>query len=144
MIDAGFQNVSPDAKDSKNFSWGATALLNGPDPKRVVSAKSMGNDFGFTDRLDYIFVKNFNTSAQSEMIGNTYPEGPSIWQCGTEKCFATDHAGVVAIFKVPVGNSAVDAPLPTHSRFPIGIWHVIGIAFIALLFWRFAHSRKRR
>jgi hypothetical protein len=144
MFDAGFQNVSPDAKDPKNFSWGATALLNGPDPKRVAASKNMGSEFGFTDRLDYIFIKNFNSSAQSEMIGNTYPEGPSIWQCGTEKCFATDHAGVVATFKVPGGNSAVDAPLPTHSRFPLGIWHVIGIALIALLFWRFAHSRKGR
>jgi endonuclease/exonuclease/phosphatase family metal-dependent hydrolase len=59
------------------------ALLTGPDPKRAEAAKQMGNPYGFTDRLDYIFVKNGVTGKTSKVIGLKPP-------------FGTDHAGVVS------------------------------------------------
>ncbi len=144
MIDAGFNNSSPEATDPKNFSWGATALLNGADPKRLKAAQEMGNEFGFTDRLDYIFTKNITGSISSSMIGNTYPEGPSIWQCGDQRCFATDHAGVVATLDIPSNKNGIDQPLASHARFPLGIWHLIGVLILTFFIWRFAHSRRPR
>jgi endonuclease/exonuclease/phosphatase family metal-dependent hydrolase len=42
----------------------------------------MGNKYGFTDRLDYIFVKNGVNVLTSKIIGRDPPYG-------------TDHAGVV-------------------------------------------------
>jgi Endonuclease/Exonuclease/phosphatase family len=146
MRGAGFINASPDENDPKNFSWGATALLNGPDSNRIDAAKKMGNDFGFTDRLDYIFTKNVSANISSEMVGNTWPEGRSIWDCKSEKCFATDHAGVVATISLPAVSGATGefTTLPTHSRFPLGIWHLIGVLAITIVIWRFAHSRNAR
>lgn len=144
MVDAGFTNVSPSPTDPKNFSWGAGALLDGPDSKRQEAAKIMGNYFGFTDRLDYIFTKNMAAPISSAMVGNTWPEGASIWQCGSKHCFASDHAGVVATILLPSGKNQVDAPLPDHARFPLGIWHLIGVLIITFFIWRFAHSRRAR
>ena len=146
MRDAGFVNVSPDENDPKNFSWGATALLNGPDPLRAVEAKKMGNDFGFTDRLDYIFTKNFGVKISSSMAGNTWPTGISIWDCKTEKCFATDHAGIVAAIELPAISNANGEfkPLPSHARSPFGIWHLILVLAVTVMIWRFAHSRRAR
>mgnify|MGYP003336156061 FL=1 len=144
MRDAGFVNVSPDENDPKNYSWGATALLNGPDPLRAVEAKKMGNDFGFTDRLDYIFTKNFGVKISSEMVGTTWPTGISIWDCKTKKCFATDHAGIVATIELPdISNANMEfKPLPSHARTPIGIWHLILVLAVTVMIWRFAHSRR--
>lgn len=136
MIDAGYENASPNAKDAKFFTWGAGALLNGPDPKREVVAKSYGNQFGFTDRLDYIFTKNVYANSSSKIIGNIYPDGTSIWDCGNEKCFASDHAGVVATVELPRGAKSVDPALPDHARFPLGLWHFLAIAIVTLISWR--------
>lgn len=83
MLQAGYKDVSPDAANPLNFTWGMNALLTGPDPKRAESAKQMGNPYGFTDRLDYIFVKNGVTGKTSKIIGLKPP-------------FGTDHAGVVS------------------------------------------------
>lgn len=146
MLSAGYSNVSPDAKDPKNFSWGATALLDGPDKERDAAAKAMGNEFGFTDRLDYIFTKNISTALNSQMVGNTYPDGLSIWDCGAKKCFATDHAGVVATVGIArdQGDLDIGQRLPSHNRSPIGIWHLAFAAIVTLVIWRFAHSRNAR
>jgi hypothetical protein len=69
MRDAGFTDSGPDASDPSTYSWGMNALLTGPDPKRAQAAATMGNKFGFTDRLDYIFVKNGIKVLTSKMIG---------------------------------------------------------------------------
>jgi endonuclease/exonuclease/phosphatase family metal-dependent hydrolase len=139
MLEAGFKNASPDAEDPKFFSWGAAALLDGPDPKRAEVAASYGNQYGFTDRLDYILTKNVYANSSSKMIGAIYPDGSSIWDCGEageKKCFASDHAGVVATIELPRGAGAVDPALPDHARFPLGFWHVVAIAIISLISWR--------
>lgn len=144
MIDAGFVNASPDALDPKYFTWGASALLNGPDPKRNEFANNLGNQYGFTDRLDYVFAKNVYAINSSKVIGNIYPDGSSIWDCGTEKCFASDHAGIVATIEIPRGASAQDPALADHARFPLGIWHFLAIALVSFLSWRIARRFRRR
>ena len=143
MIDAGFENASPDADDPRYFTWGASALLNGPDPKREADAEKFGNQYGFTDRLDYIFTKNVYATTSSKLIGNIYPDGSSIWDCGSEKCFASDHAGIVATIEIPRGASAQDDALPDHARFPLGLWHFIAIALVSLMSWRIARRFRR-
>lgn len=136
MIDNGFKNLSPDAEDPKNFSWGASDLLNGPNPKRAAVARTFGNEFGFTDRLDYVFGRNGVTSESSKIIGNTWPNGESIWDCGNERCFATDHAGVVATVSIPAATMEIDPPLPAHSRFPLGLWNSAGLIILAFFAMR--------
>ena len=83
MVRAGYTNASPDVLNPLNYTWGMNALLTGVDPKRAVSAKQMGNPYGFTDRLDYIFIKNGLTQKSSKIIGIKPPYG-------------TDHAGLVS------------------------------------------------
>ncbi len=143
MIEAGFKNASPDAEDPKHFSWGASALLDGPDPKRAQVATQYGNQYGFTDRLDYIFTKNVYSNISSKMIGNIYPDGSSIWDCGKKKCFASDHAGVVATIEIPRAVNTQDPALPEHARFPIGFWHFVGIGVGALFIWRITRRFRR-
>jgi endonuclease/exonuclease/phosphatase family metal-dependent hydrolase len=144
MIEAGFSNASPDAQDPKHFSWGSAALLDGPDPKRAQVAAQYGNQYGFTDRLDYIFTKNVYANISSKMIGNIYPDGSSIWDCGNKKCFASDHAGVVATIEIPRGVSSQDPALAEHARFPLGFWHYVGLALVALFGWRISRRIRRR
>jgi len=144
MIDAGFTNASPDATDPRYFTWGASALLNGPDSNRIEVAKEFGNQYGFTDRLDYIFTKNVYATVSSKLIGNIYPDGSSIWDCGDEKCFASDHAGLVATIEIPRSMANQDPALPDHARFPLGIWHFVAIALVSLISWRIARRFRRR
>lgn len=143
MLDAGFKNASPDFKDPRYFTWGATALLNGPDPARLPSAKEFGNQYGFTDRLDYIFTKNAYATISSKIIGNVYPDGSSTWDCGGSKCFASDHAGVVATVELPRGAATEDPPLPAHARFPLGLWHFVALGLVTLFSWRIARRFRR-
>ena len=143
MIDAGFTNASPDATDPRYFTWGASALLNGPDSNRIEVAKEFGNQYGFTDRLDYIFTKNVYATVSSKLIGNIYPDGSSIWDCGDEKCFASDHAGLVATIEIPRSMAIQDPALPDHARFPLGIWHFVAIALVSLISWRIARRFRR-
>jgi len=78
------------------------------------------------------------------MIGNIYPDGSSIWDCGTEKCFASDHAGVVATIELPRAANQQDPALPDHGRFPLGIWHFVAFVLVALISWRVARRISRR
>jgi endonuclease/exonuclease/phosphatase family metal-dependent hydrolase len=144
MIEAGFVNASPDAKDPKHFSWGASALLDGPDPKRAKVAAEYGNQYGFTDRLDYVFTKNVYANVSSKMIGNIYPDGSSIWDCGDKKCFASDHAGVVATIEIPRGVNLQDPALPDHARFPLGFWHFFALGLVLLSALLIARRIRRR
>ncbi|MBM3720805.1 MAG: hypothetical protein FJW47_02765 [Actinobacteria bacterium] len=144
MIDAGFTNASPDATNPRYFTWGASALLNGPDSNRIEVAKEFGNQYGFTDRLDYIFTKNVYATVSSKLIGNIYPDGSSIWDCGDGKCFASDHAGLVATIEIPRSMANQDPVLPDHARFPLGIWHFVAIALVSLISWRIARRFRRR
>jgi hypothetical protein len=131
MRDAGFTDSGPDASDPSTYSWGMNALLTGPDPKRAQAAATMGNKFGFTDRLDYIFVKNGIKVLTSKMIGQTPPYG-------------TDHAGVVTQLNVTALGSVISAPLDAHHRFPISFWKGVGLLLLALITWRIVRRFRSR
>jgi len=140
-----------------------SALLAGPDAKRYKAAKLVGNDFGFTDRLDYIFYRNGVKVLSAKIVGNTWPQG-STWACTNEEqmknasklaklmkidlpaerfCNDTDHASVVAKVLVPT-NSIQSAALPDHAPFPISFWNWVGIAFAALIAAFIALRVRRR
>ena len=134
MVDAGFTDAGPDAQDPANLTWGESALLAGPDLARLPAAQAMGNAAGFTDRLDYVFVRNGVRPVDAHLIGQTWPRGDDMWPCRTAEqmtntqeaaaamgvqppngavCAPTDHAGIVAGLAVPQSTQA-DAPLPSH------------------------------
>ena len=122
MRHAGFSDSGPDALDPHNYSWGTNALLTGPDPIRKKAALVMGNEHGFTDRLDYVFLKNGTTSIAASIIGNTALQG---------KTWATDHAGLVVKVQIPE-NSRISAPLDPHNPFPISFWNWVGLILLAI------------
>ena len=134
MRAAGFTDAGPDAMDPANLSWGESALLAGPDLARLPDAERMGNDAGFTDRLDYVFVRNGVQPVAAHLIGETWPRGDDMWPCRTAEqlantqaaatamgvrppdgavCAPTDHAGIVAELAVPQ-STRIDAPPPSH------------------------------
>jgi len=131
MREAGYTDSGPDASDPSTYSWGMNALLTGPDAERAQAAKKMGNNFGFTDRLDYIFVKNGVNVLTSKMIGQTAPYG-------------TDHAGVVTELNITALGSVVSAPLDAHNRFPISFWKGVGLLLLALFTWRIVRRFRHR
>ena len=165
MKRSGFFDASPDPQNPSNFTWGASALLAGPEKNRYQSAVAMGNTNGFTDRLDYVFIKNGVTSISAQIIGNQWPVGLSTWQCNTPEqvantkliaslekidipnvgfCFATDHAGVFATMGVSdVANSAGDIAPPAHKPFPISFWQWVGIAILLFIGWRLRRRLRR-
>jgi endonuclease/exonuclease/phosphatase family metal-dependent hydrolase len=130
MRKAGFTDVGPDAQNGENFTWGMNALLTGPDKVRYQAALKMGNKYGFTDRLDYILLKNGAKVVSSKIIGNTPPKS-GLWP--------SDHASVVAEVALPA-YSEVSTPLDSHKPFPISFWNWIGIALVialgSLITWR--------
>jgi endonuclease/exonuclease/phosphatase family metal-dependent hydrolase len=126
MSESGYKDAGPDSLDPKNFTWGMNALLTGADPKRLIAAKSMGNDYGFTDRLDYIFSKNGTEVITSQIVGR-------------QGDYGSDHAGVVATIALLNQSNAISEKLPAHAPFPINFWQmVLGvlILLIAILSWR--------
>jgi endonuclease/exonuclease/phosphatase family metal-dependent hydrolase len=123
MKEAGFNDAGPDSSDPTTYTWGMNALLTGPDPDRLKSAQGMGNEYGFTDRLDYIFTKNGVDVSTSQIIGYKAP-------------YATDHAGVFAEFTILNTLAGISAPLDSHKPFPISFWQLVGIALLALIIWR--------
>lgn len=154
MRDAGYIEADPNPLLPENYSWGTSALLAGPDGMRFDEAKKMGNEYGFSDRLDYVFIKNGIKELSSTIIGNTWPENENVWQCSNEEqisntqeiaqrmgiaspdsgmCLATDHAGVVSTLVLDGSKSARSADLPEHKPFPISFWQRVGIALLTLL-----------
>ena len=130
MVEAGFNDAGPDASEPTTYTWGMNALLTGPDPDRLKSAQGMGNEYGFTDRLDYIFTKNGVAVTTSQIIGYKAP-------------YATDHAGVFAEFTILNTLAGESAPLPEHKPFPISFWQWVGIALLALIIWRIKRRLTR-
>ena len=164
MRRAGFVDSGPDAMDGANYSWGMSALLAGPDITRYQAGLAMGNRYGFTDRLDYIFSKNGVKVLSAKVVGNTWPQG-STWQCDNEEqmnnalliademkidmpssnfCNDTDHASVVGKFVLP-NSTALSPALDSHAPFPISFWNWVGIFNVsvigALIYWR---KRRRK
>jgi hypothetical protein len=131
MSESKFTDAGPDASEPATYTWGMNALLTGADPKRQSAATKMGNKFGFTDRLDYIFVKNGIDVVSSKIIRQSPPYG-------------SDHAGVVSQLRVSAEGSVVSAALAAHSRFPISFWEGVGLALLALIIWRIVRKIRRR
>lgn len=159
MIEAGFAEISPDALDPQNFTWGADALLAGPTPNRMKPSLDMGGNGIFTDRLDYIFVKNGESAINGALIGNQWPEGLDTWRCSSDaqmalsqsgakglgkrlpvapregRCLPSDHAGVAGAADLPA-NDGRDLPLPERARSPLTLWPVVGGVALLVLIWR--------
>lgn len=131
MSQAGYKDAGPDSLDPKNYTWGMNALLTGADTKRLVAAKSMGNEYGFTDRLDYIFSKNGTESVASEIIG-------------TQGEYGSDHAGVVATIALLNQSNVISQTLPKHAPFPISFWQIVMIILILLSTWFYWRRKKNQ
>lgn len=131
MGQAGFVDAGPASTLPENYTWGMNALLTGPDPDRLKAAKVDGNSAGYTDRLDYIFVKNGVSVTSSQLIGANPPNNLN-----------TDHAGVVATVEITADISQRSADLPAHAPFPISFWQWVGIAVLVGVV--FFVIRKRR
>jgi len=165
MIGAGYTDSGPDATDPLNLSWGASGLLAGPDLERLAAAKAMGNPYGMTDRLDYVFTRNGVTVRQAELVGNDWATEGGTWACTTPAqienaeaaakamgvtlpasgaCLPTDHAGVVATLAAPASD-VDDPPLPERVGFPFTRWAVgIGALVLMVLAVRGLVRRRRR
>lgn len=174
MRKAGYVSAGPDDFDPAYYSYGASALLAGPDPVRLQDALQMGNPSGFTDRLDYIFVRNGVSPDSGELVGSVWPNGPRIWKCGSAEqrantaaagevlaaaggqapetdeglCLPSDHAGVVVTVLVDSSGSVADDPPPTeHDPFRLVWWHVllvVAVLLALLVRWRIRRRRRRR
>jgi hypothetical protein len=137
--------------------------LAGPDPDRLVVALEEGNQAGFTDNLDHVFLANGATVVDSRRIGHEWPDGEDVWECsspdqvettetasslqaeagvgepiaGRGVCLPTDHAGAVAVVDVSAGPAGVvtEAAPPDHDSFRIGLlgWIVIILVVLVLL-----------
>ena len=125
MVAGGFTDAGPDSTAPGNRSWGGAVDLAGPDAARVDAARAMGNDRGFTDRLDYVFVRNGAEVVRAYLVGATWPEGEGTWPCGERVCMASDHAGVVAEVMIPV-SASIDARLGIDPSRPWTIIVVLG------------------
>jgi len=160
MVEAGYTDAGPDAQDPANYTWGSNALLAGPDAERVEAALEMGNQAGWTDRLDFVFVRNGVQVTSAEVIGNTWPDGPNNWACadplqvqnteavsaalaaagvgspitGSGVCLPTDHAGIVAQLSVtPAADTAAAPVLATNkSWFNKQLAALLGVLVVLL------------
>jgi hypothetical protein len=84
MRGAGYTDIGPDADDPMHYTWGSEAELAGPDSRRIEAALELGNPYGFTDRLDYVFVRNGVTVKSKNsptVIGNVWPDSADNWIC---------------------------------------------------------------
>lgn len=116
MTEAEYVDAGPDSLDPKNFTWGMNALLTGADSERLNYGKQLGNLVGYSDRLDYVFVKNGIQVISSGLIGAS----PS-------NNLNTDHAGVFATLQIDSDVTTRSADLPEHAPFPISFWQGVGI-----------------
>jgi hypothetical protein len=82
----------------------------------------MGNFAGYSDRLDYIFVRNGAIPVASQLIGALPPNNLN-----------SDHAGVVSLITIDSEITERSADLPEHAPFPISFWQWVGLAISALI-----------
>ena len=164
MRKSGYLDAGPDAINATNFTWGMSALLAGPDLNRYKAAKQMGNNQGFSDRLDYIFYKNGIQPLNSKVVGNNWPYSESTWECSNEEqinntqllaeqmqvispdtgiCLESDHAGIFTTLTIPADVNGSSPELPSHKPFPISFWQWVGIAIVALITFLIIKRRRR-
>lgn len=111
MRQAGYTDIGPDVFDGANYTWGSQSELAGPDPKRVDAALAMGNDYGFTDRLDYVFVKNgvkVKSKKSPQIIGNVWPNGSDNWTCENT---ASQISNTEAMSQILADAGVIDEPV---------------------------------
>jgi hypothetical protein len=132
MTEASFIDSGPDPLLPENYTWGMNALLTGPDPVRFKVAKQLGNNAGYTDRLDYVFVKNGVKVNSSGLIGATPPNNLN-----------TDHAGIVATLTINSNVVERSSDLPEHAPFPISFWQWVGIGIIVLIVGVIIRRKRR-
>ena len=149
MLEAGFVDAGPDSLDPENATWGASALLAGPDLDRLNSG--VGDAYGYTDRLDYVFVRNGVDVRNVQFVGETWPNADQLWECtdpaqrsnaeqaarilgstlGAALCLPTDHVGILASLQLPMGTTADLPETPQPSAPPLG-W-IVAISALALI-----------
>ena len=163
MIEAGFVDAGPNSLDPENATWGASALLAGPDLDRLNSG--VGDAYGYTDRLDYVFVRNGVNVRNVQFVGEAWPNSDELWECtdpaqrsnaeqaagilgstlGAALCLPTDHVGIVASLQLPTGTTADLPPTAQPSATPLGwIVAISVLAFVALLVAVMIVRRRRR
>lgn len=150
MLAAGFVDAGPDSLDTANATWGASALLAGPDLDRLALAGQ--NPFGYTDRLDYLFVKNGVQVLDTELIGQSWPLGDHLWTCddpeqltnaqsaaavmgvqlGSAVCLPSDHVGLFVSLQLPAASSA-DFPGTVEESSRAWLWVAGIVALIAIV-----------
>ncbi len=133
IMQSGFQSVGPDEADPRHYTWGMNALLTGPDPSRLPAAIEMGNPTGFTDRLDYIFVKGPINVLQAKLVGQS-----------ADQKWVSDHAGIVARFEISQPIEYQEVRLAEHTRFPLGFWQLVGFGLVALAGFGIARKRRKK
>lgn len=118
MRKGGYQDVGPDVFDAMNYTWGSQSELAGPDSSRVDTALAMGNPYGFTDRLDYMFVKNgvkIKSKNSPAIIGNVWPYSSDNWTCGTNDpeppLGVTQEQNTADVSKVLADAGVIDEPI---------------------------------
>jgi endonuclease/exonuclease/phosphatase (EEP) superfamily protein YafD len=168
MTAAGFADAGPDATDPRNLSWGASALLAGPDLERLAAAQKMGNPWGMTDRLDYVWTRNGATASKARLVGADWPVQGETWACRTDAqlanaeaaaramdadlpqsgvCMPTDHAGVVATLAITAGGgqdaALVDRSGPNWGRV-VAVAVLVGLVVLLVVGIRALRRRRRR
>jgi endonuclease/exonuclease/phosphatase family metal-dependent hydrolase len=172
MRAAGYTSAGPADDDPAYATWGSSALLAGPDPQRLRAALPDGNTAGYTDRLDYVFLRNGATVRSAALVGEQWPGGDT-WACDDPQqeadtaaamavlreagvgdlpdpaagiCVPTDHVGVVATVAVAGPADAPDEPLPRNDPFRLVWWHVLlgALVGIVLLVLLLRRARRRR
>ena len=158
MVDAGYTDVGPDATDPANATWGADGLLAGPDLDRVEAAVTAGNPYGYTDRLDYVFVRNGVSVLSAEILGEDWPNGTSTWPCDDPEqvantasaaealgapapeagvCLASDHAAIVATVALSEPGEAADGSSTSGNAGDEGgtgpvVWVMAGVGVVVV------------
>lgn len=153
IVDAGYTDAGPDATDPANTTWGADALLAGPDLDRLAAADAE-NPVGYTDRLDYVFVRNGLAIASARVTGRDWPAGDTTWACNDPAqvtntqaaaetlgvtvpeggvCLASDHAALVAEVALAVEAGSADddggSAVPwIAGGFVVGVVAVVAVA----------------
>jgi endonuclease/exonuclease/phosphatase family metal-dependent hydrolase len=166
MTAAGYTDAGPDATDPRNLTWGAEALLAGPSLERLRAAQRMGNPWGMTDRLDYVWTRNGVTATSASVVGARWPVEGQTWACATQPqldnaraaaaemgaevpasgaCLPTDHAGIVAALAVPASDVR-DAALLDRSGINWGrvIAAAVLVGLVALLVVGIRSLMRRR
>lgn len=140
-------------------------MLAGPDLDRLALAGQ--NPFGYTDRLDYLFVRNGVQVLDTELIGQRWPLGDHLWACddpeqltnaqaaaavlgvplGAAVCLPSDHVGLFANLQLPAATSAEFPGATEVTSIPwlwvAGIVALIMIAVLAVI-GALQRSRQRR